>query len=319
MPSSAPRPEKLVYYTMNPSITDQKVMGDKVVFRGNGNLHVLYLSEEGRLHSVDFELPFSQLGNLRDGDLSDAQVKVEMCVTSLEAELDDESHLRIKCGLLGQYLVDHRQMLNLVADAYSTAGPTRVDMEMLELPGILEQKQQTIPMQLEMHHRAEAIVDTGFLPDFPKEQRSWDKRNWQLQGQFRTLYYGEDGALQSAVGRWEGQHNLPAEEHTQMTTDLLPGPQPQAIAAGDEIRLNGDMPLSFQTRTDQGIPMVTGMEILPREAEEGQKPSLLLRRAGENGLWDLAKLTGSTVDAIKKANGLETEPEGSRMLLIPVG
>ena len=42
LPGSAPQPDKLIYYNMNPDITESKVMKDKVVFRGNGNLHILY-------------------------------------------------------------------------------------------------------------------------------------------------------------------------------------------------------------------------------------------------------------------------------------
>jgi len=319
MPDSAPRPEKLVYYTMNPSVNDKKVMGDKVVFRGNGNLHVLYISEEGQLHSWDFELPFSQLGNLDETPGTDAQADVQMCITSLELELDDESHLRLKCGLLGQYLVDDRQLLNIVEDAYSTTRPSEVDTQMLELPAILEQRQQMIPMQQEIHQNADIIVDTTFLPDFPKQQRSWDRRNWQLQGQFKTLYYGEDRALQSASGRWEGEFGIPADEHSDVFADILPTSQPQAIAVGDAIRMTGDMPLSVQTQSAQGIPMVTGMELMQPEDTLSQRPSVILRRAGDARLWDIAKLTGSTVEAIKTANGLENEPERDRMLLIPVG
>ena len=48
------------------------------------------------------------------------------------------------------------------------------------------------------------------------------------------------------------------------------------------------------------------------------RPSLILRRAGEGSLWDLAKASGSTVSAIRSANGLEEEPLDDRLLLIPV-
>jgi len=48
------------------------------------------------------------------------------------------------------------------------------------------------------------------------------------------------------------------------------------------------------------------------------RPSLLLQRMGEGDLWSLAKATGSTVDAILDANGLQGEPAPDQMLLIPV-
>jgi LysM repeat protein len=37
-----------------------------------------------------------------------------------------------------------------------------------------------------------------------------------------------------------------------------------------------------------------------------------------DSLWELAKETGSTMDAIRKANGLTQEPRQGQMLLIPV-
>ena len=319
MPDSAPRPEKLVYYTMNPVVNEQKTTGDKVVFRGNGNLHVLYLSEEGQLYGENFELPFSQLGELNEVPGSDAQVNVKMCVTSLELELDDEGHLRLKCGLLGQYLVDDRQLLEILEDAYSTTRSSEVETQMLELPAILEQKQEMVPMHQEIRQSVDRVVDTAFLPDFPKQQRSWDRRSWQMQGQFKMLGYGEDGALQSGTGRWEGELNLPADGQSELFADLQPVPQPRASATGDTVAMSGDMPLTIRTQSVQGIPMAMGMELMQPEESLGQKPSVILRRAGDARLWDLAKRCGSTVAAIMAANGLESEPEQERMLLIPVG
>ena len=60
LPDSAPQPEKLIYSRMEPRITDSRLVGDKLVYRGNGNLHVLCRSEEGKLYSWDFPMPFSQ-------------------------------------------------------------------------------------------------------------------------------------------------------------------------------------------------------------------------------------------------------------------
>ena len=55
----------------------------------------------------------------------------------------------------------------------------------------------------------------------------------------------------------------------------------------------------------------------PRE-KDPDRPSLILRRAGEQGLWDMAKAAGTTVDVIRRANGLTEEPAPGSMLLIPV-
>jgi len=66
------------------------------------------------------------------------------------------------------------------------------------------------------------------------------------------------------------------------------------------------------------VPMVTGLALGEEKKPDPARPSLILRRAGGQRLWDIAKSTGSTVSGIRKANGLEQEPEEGRILLIPV-
>ena len=72
------------------------------------------------------------------------------------------------------------------------------------------------------------------------------------------------------------------------------------------------------TTADEGLPTVTGLELGEAARPDPKRPSMILCRAGEKSLWELAKASGSTVEAIRAANGLMDEPEQGRMLLIPV-
>jgi hypothetical protein len=78
------------------------------------------------------------------------------------------------------------------------------------------------------------------------------------------------------------------------------------------------MALNTVTTSERGIPMVTGLELGEQREPDPNRPSLVLRKAGTDRLWDLAKRTGSTVEAIQKANDLQQEPDSNRMLLIPI-
>jgi hypothetical protein len=66
-----------------------------------------------------------------------------------------------------------------------------------------------------------------------------------------------------------------------------------------------------------GIPL-SALEIGDPVRPDPQRPSLILCRAGERSLWELAKQCGSTVDAICRANQLTGEPAADKILLIPV-
>jgi hypothetical protein len=76
--------------------------------------------------------------------------------------------------------------------------------------------------------------------------------------------------------------------------------------------------MRIQTCTNQSFPMVTALEVGEPIAPDPERPSLILRRAGEMSLWELAKLCGSTVEAIENANQLCEDPLPDQMLLIPV-
>ena len=89
--------------------------------------------------------------------------------------------------------------------------------------------------------------------------------------------------------------------------------------SGGQIQMKGSALLDMETVTDQGIPMVTALEVGLPEQVDHARPSLVLRRIEEGGLWNMAKQTGSTVSAIRQANQLSGEPTEGQMLLIPVG
>lgn len=318
MPGSIPQPERLVYYTVQPEVTDKKVLANKVVFRGNGNLHVLYESEEGQLHSWDFELPFSQFDELKGSYSGDAQADMMVTPTSLELDLDDEGHMRLKCGLVGQYRIDDMELLEIVEDAYSPSRELGLRTEMLELPAVLENRRENIYGEQAIPVEADAIADVRFLPDLPRQRQTEKGVEIEVPGLVQLLYYGENRELQSANARWEGRQTVEADEQSRIAAMPQPGPEPQFSQSNGGMNVKVQLPMEMTTTTVRGIPMVTGLELGEEKEADPNRPSLILRRAGDARLWDMAKASGSTVEAIRKANGLQEEPQPGQMLLIPV-
>lgn len=318
LPASAPLPEKMVYYTLSPSVTDQKVLANKVVFRGNANLHILYISEEGQLHSWNFELPFSQFAELDGSYSTDAQMDMRLCPTGLELDLDDEGHMRLKCGIVGQYVVTEQQMLELVEDAYSPGRALHLQIEELELPAVLENRRENIYGEQTIPAEANMAADVSFLPDYPRQNRTENGVEMEIPGTFQVLYYGEDGILRSATGRWEGRHSVRADENSRITAVPMANSEPEVLLGSGTMTARTEIPVQMFTTTASGIPMVTGFSMGEEMQQDSNRPSLILRRAGDARLWDIAKNSGSTVDAIRRANHLQDEPAPGQILLIPV-
>lgn len=317
LPDSAPQPEKLIYSHMEPRTTDCRVLGDKLAFRGNGNLHVLYASEEGHLHSWDFPLPFSQIAELDREYGADAMGDLAPVLTNLEAELDEEGHLRLKAGIAAQYRITDRQMVAVVEDAYSPDRELNLETENLELPVVLENRRENLYGEQTIPAEANGAVDLSFLADYPRQRRTDQGLELEYPGSFQMLYYGADGSLQSANARWEGRQQIPADDHSELMAIPLPG-EPQVLTGRGQMQVKAELPVEITATARQKISMVTGITLGSEKKPDPNRPTLILRRAGERSLWELAKGTGSRVEDIRQANGLQGEPVPGQMLLIPV-
>ncbi len=312
MPPAAPKMEKLIRYDLTPSVLDKKVMGSKVVFRGTARVHIVYLTPEGMVQCWDFELPFSQYAELEGDYDPDADGEVIPAVTGLEMDVDADGNLHIKAGLTGQYMITSRNMVTVVEDAYSPIREVTVKTQPQQVPALLEQITQNIHAQQTLDPPAGTVADTAFYPDHPRILQREDGMEAVLSGVFSALYYDPEGALQSAFSRWEGSIGLTCGPDVEM--------QGQVFFDGNtQKEMQADMQIALTGCARQGFDMVTELELGEQKPADPNRPSLILRRTGDQKLWDIAKSTGSTVSAISEANKLTGEPEPNKMLIIPIG
>lgn len=318
LPPTVPAAQKIVCYSIQPRISDQKVMTDKVVFRGSGNLHLLYISEEGKVCCWNFEVGFSQFADLDGSYGTDAQTDILPGVTNLELELDDQGHLRLKCAMVAQYVIRDRQMLALTQDAYSPRRTLEAMTGEWDLPAELDRRSENIYGEQAIPMDAREVVDVTFLPDYPRQRRMENQVQLELPGQFQLLCYDSEGVLQSAGARWESAVAIDAHEDSGIWTDVMTAGNPVATIGNGTVNLKGEICLNHRTFSRSGMPMITGLKLGELREPDPARPSLILRRCRRERLWDIAKETGSTVAAIRTANGLQGEPAENQMLLIPV-
>lgn len=317
LPESLPKITQLITWQIRPRITEQRVLGDKIIFRGNANLYLLYRSEAQQLHSWEFEVPFSQYADLNGTYGADAKLDVAILPTALELELEEDGSLSLKGGLTAQYLISDRELLPVVEDACSPCWELTVTREEITFPVILENRRETIFGEQSISANANLTADVQFYPDFPRCGRTEAGAELIYPGQLQLLYYGEDGKLHGTAARWEGKQTFPADAHSRI--DAVPlGSDVQAMTGNDRIHVKIELPAELTAGAQQRFSVVTGVEAEQQKVPDPNRPSLILRRAGDSSLWDLAKASGSTVEAICRANGLEGEPAPEQMLLIPV-
>ena len=318
LPASAPRIHKVVRCNLVPVVAEQKVLAGRLVFRGNGKLQMLYLDPEGNLCTNQWELPFSQFTEL-DRDYSvNATADIVPIVTGMEMEVLEDGKRLCKMGLSMQYTVYDRQILDLVCDGYSTQRQLMMEKEQLRLPVRLDRHMEEVQLRQNWDMSGQKIEDLVWYGEQPHGIQEEGTLQWQIPGQFQALYRDDQGQLQGATVRGEMFAEMENDPLNRVDTWLTypTGPEGMFMADGAQLTASGTM--VCDVFGEEGLTMVTALQLGEPVPLDPHRPSLILRRTGDSDLWDIAKECGSTVEAICKANAITTEPEADTMLLIPV-
>ena len=309
---------KIVSYQMMPMIQEQKVLGDRLVFRGQNQLHMVYMTEEGEIHSWEAEVPFSQYTEL-DGDYGPSVTAwILPILTAAELEMTEDKQLRMRAGIAAQYAVFDQTMLAVVEDAYSPYREVVPTVVEVPLPVLLDSSIKQLQMSATIKNRAEKIFDTSVFSEYPKQFTTDDGMAIQTNGQFQLLYQDAEEQMTTDSARLDGKVQI--ESAPDNLICLWPGcsGKTDVIQNGESVNIAADVPITVQIYSGHVIPMITELELGQQRPADDTRPSIILRRAGENTLWEIAKSYGSTVAAIQEANHLEGEPDSVQMLLIPI-
>lgn len=317
LPSSMPAVDRLVYLHMEPELLDQKVMGSKAVFRGVGNLHLLYLDDRQKLSSQDLTIPFAQYVEL-DGEYdSDARIGALVCLTSLEAAPEPDGTLHIKCGMVSQYVINAVRMVQVLEDVYSPCRDVEVDRETVALPVWAQQltEEQTLSADTDISHGTVLDVGAALMAPAVTSRSGTDTVTGRCG--FQALIQSDDGTLSGRFVKAEASKEWKTACDT-VCFSWLKG-APTCRKAGSNWRFETQTVLDLGSLCSQELEMVSRIRHGQTRQPDPERPSVIIRAKREDqSLWELAKCCGSTVGAIRKWNQLEGEPDGDRLLLIPV-
>jgi hypothetical protein len=317
VPESVSPPEKIIYAALDTKISDSRVLSDKLAFRGMGRLHLVFQGESGQIHTWDFEMPFSQYAELDGIYGNDAQSDIRLEVTSLEPERMEDGRIRLKCGLAAQYRISDMENPEVALDAYDPAAEVDVQWQELAVCSIGEERKETIHGESNIKADANIAVDARFLPDFPTVQRSEGESVLAFPGTFQLLYYAEDGKLRGSSARWEGETQINGQKDVDFVGYPY-NPETMAIPGNGDLQMRMEMPVLIQTTEVKRIPMVMQVQMGKEKVLSADRPSLVIARCRGEDMWDLARSHGTTVDAIRLANGLEGDCSPDQLLLIPI-
>lgn len=309
---------KIICYDMSPSITEQKVLGNRLVFRGQIGIHLMYMTEDGTICHWETEVPFSQYTELDRDYGPNVTAWIMPVLTAMEMDMTEDQQLRLRAGIAAQYTVFDRMMLDVVEDAFSPTREVTPKTEEMQFPILLDSMVVDMQAAGALTGDVDRILCASAHAEYPTLYMGKDGMEVHMNGHFQALYQNAEGQMAADAVRFESSAPFLSAMENQAQLWMSSSSQPEVLPGGDGFTVRGSFPVTVQVYSGQTVPVVTELEIGEHREPDPNRPSIILRRAGDEGLWAIAKGCGSTVTAIQEANQLTGEPENGQMLLIPI-
>lgn len=323
LPQTQGEPAQVMVVRALPVCTESKLIGNKMIFKGNIELNILLQDAQGMLNACHETLPFSQIMEIVEvNDGADARVSVDLADIQYNADMGDGRSIDIILDLLAQAQVYANEGVTLLEDLYSTQFYTEVDTQTQQLPQLGEQgvRAQMVRELIETGEMVHSVVESNVVLGETTQTREGAQMVLCAACCVSVLYLDENNQIQCV------RRTLPAsiridcpEQHQCSFTvknmgDIFATPS----AGGIEVRFSVEF--EYICTSLQILAGVKGARLGETRAQaEGNRPSVVLRLAASGeGIWELAKTYGTTKEQILQANELTDELlPAQRLLLIP--
>ena len=321
IPAGRPAAEELINSRVDVSCHDAKIIGNKLIFKGEALVRLLYRPANGGLDAADFTLPFSQIAEVA-GVGENGICRVEMSLTSAEFTLGGDGRtVSAALSMLAQAVVREERSVELLADTYSTCCPVRAERVPYEYQVCQSEGtgRQMVREVIESGFQIQSVVDAYCSVGRLTQSREGGQLRLSAPVGVTAVCMTEESDFCAISRNLEVSCmvDVPEECGCQFSCqcgDLIATP----TADGVEVRFPLDFPYLSMQDAHTSVVRDVIVENAPEEGQERQ-PSIVLRvlDQGER-LWDVAKRYGTTIGDIVKANELESEqPCGGTLLLIP--
>ena len=308
------------------TVTETKIVGNKLIFKGIFTVSVLYRTAEGQCCSMTGELPFSQIMEA-EGAAENASVSLRLQMTGMDLQLDGDDpegrRIAVTLYLHATALLRREHEITLLNDLYSTAYDMNYEAEPLNLTALCETmtRRQTVREVLEIGVVAESILSISVLCGAVSVGRERGSAVLRTGATVRVLYLDEGGVPLLAERCIDVSCQMELPEDCKVNARAMCPDEAQGSLGdrGIEVRFPVDFHVEAVTRMKRSCISAAKLDSTALK-DLTDAPSLVLRCLGkQESAWDLAKRYHTTIGAILAANQLEEEADLPRekLLLIP--
>ena len=320
LPASRAPLEQLLRASAELSCAEAKVIGKKLVVKGECALSVLYRSGE-ETDCARFELSFSQILDVKGGG-EESFAWAQAVITGLDCAHRGDGELEVSVEALLQAAVRQERTVTLLADLYSVTQPLEVEREQVPLTILVEQggrrqiARQFCQTQIPARQVTECRLTVGEITQVPSGEGACMVT---AKTYADVLFHSEEGGLCAVSYTVPVSCELPIPQQGRCAVQcqLVGEPSATPVTGGLEVRFEAEFSYLI-TRGEQAWHVSAVRPGQPAQVP-CERPSVVIRMVGPGErLWDIAKCCASTVANIQAANAMEgTQAPAGTLLLIP--
>lgn len=320
--ASRPEAEELLKSTAELVCSESKIIGNKLIFKGEAQLRLLYRAADGTLCTTDHQLPFSQIMEV-SGVEEEADCSLDILLTDLTCSLSpgDGRMVSTSMGLLAQAVVRQEQSLELLGDLYSVSSELSVEMQSYSLQHLVEHsvRRQNVREMVETGVLAKAVVDAYVSVGDVAQAKDGERMALSADVVLTVVYLAEDNQIYAVSRQVAAPCQADVPEGSSCFCACKRSGEVYATPTTGGIEVRFDVDFEYMALSAQRVSGVCAVQVSEAGAEcSAHQPSIVLRAVADERLWDIAKAYRTTMDDILRANELESgDSLDGKILLIP--
>lgn len=292
---------------------DIKMSYNKILTKAEANIKIIYLTEDNRMNSVHAKIPvvgFIDVADVNENNICDVLYETRNVILKPNPVEEHSIYVEIQLGVSAT--VYEEKQIQVIQDFYSPCENLTCNRK--QITTIMGKQNKKEVKQIREKVRLEGIenqtmVDVDIIPNITKETNLDSKVIYEGELQLKFMFI--DATMQTNIkeATIPFEHvieGLDGGENRNTNTRYEILNQDFIIQNGGEITTNIDMLADIASYQDERLSVADEIQSDGEREEQDYSIILYIVKEGDS-LWKIAKEFGSTIDDIKRTNGIEDE------------
>lgn len=290
---------------------DIKISYNKVLTKSEVEIKIMYLTEDNRINTITSKIPvigFIDIPNVMDENICDINYEIKNVIIKPNSQEEHSIYVEVEIEVVCS--VYEEKNLNLIQDMYSPC--ENIDFNRKEILAMTDKQESKGTKQISERLNLkdiqnQTLIDVDIEPVILKESKINTKILYEGELNLNFIFINTEMKITIKDAKIPFEYTV---DNLQNGESLQTNNQIEIKQKDFIIQENGDITCNIDMETNTNMYRTSNINIIDSIQENGEREEqdysivLYIVKKGDT-LWKIAKMFGSTVDAIVRVNGIE--------------